>query len=141
MPYSFARSVCIAAEFEGFDDDDSEYGLGRGINSQLFSKILKRLQDACAEYCGCAVFQASLLAAVTPADYVTIAACFKPPNTASTRYSETAHNQVRKDLQNADDRTAKDHGNLLPISAGKHQHHCYVTFVSFHIFCFSTSIF
>jgi hypothetical protein len=122
---SIARCGCISAEFDGLDDDDLEYGLALGIGPQLFSKILKRLQDACAEYCGPAVFQASLLAAVTPSDFVTIAICYKPPNTASNRYwelraSATPHNQVRKHLQNTDDQTSKDTGNLLPISAGKH---------------------
>ncbi len=108
----------MAAELEGWDDDELENGLGRGITSDCFARILKRLHNTCIELSGSVAFQASTLAAVTSLDFVSIPYDIKQINAASTRSGISRDSGSPPSWKgNIDDHT--EAVNVRSIAAGK----------------------
>ena len=108
----------LSAELDEWDEDDLEDE--RSISFQSFTKILKRLQDSCADLSGRDVFQQSSLAVLTPAAFISIAAEAQPPDTAALRRFSISRSLRASDLQKAVDMASREAGTSRPISAGKH---------------------
>jgi hypothetical protein len=108
----------LSAELDEWDEDDLEDE--RSIPFQSFTKILKRLQDTCAELSGRDVFQQSTLATLTPADFISMAIETRPPGTAASRHFSISRGLRSIELHKDVDMASREAGTSRPISAGKH---------------------
>jgi hypothetical protein len=108
----------ILAELDEWDEDDLEDE--RSITFHSFTKILKRLQDTCAELSGREVFQQTSLAVLTPADFVSIAVETQPPDTAASRRFSISRVVRSTDLHKVAGMASREAGTSRPVSAGKH---------------------
>lgn len=118
MPHCVFRYCCIAGELQEWDDDELEDGLGHGINSECFSRILKRLHAMCLSLRGSAVFQASPLAAVTSLDFISVPVELRQLNATSTQSSGSRSISPPSRKVHARDNCQTE--DLRSIGAGKH---------------------